>query len=75
MLIPYAYEVPQFKATPPFSITWIRIADTEPYIFDKIKNALNEGLPVFIGRDGQEMEEQAGQKVCDLIDRDVGRHD
>lgn len=38
-----------------------------------IKNKLNENQPVLVGRDGQEIEEFAGEELLKLIDEEADR--
>lgn len=38
-----------------------------------IKNRLNENQPVLVGRDGQEIEEFAGEELLKLIDEEADR--
>jgi hypothetical protein len=55
----------------PFWIRWITIADVRFSRVGHLKNSLNEGLAVLVGRDGQEIEEECGRALCESID-DVG---
>ena len=57
-----------WKSSPPFNIQWITIAETRFSHTKHIKNALNDGQLVLIGRDGQEIDETAGRQLCELID-------
>jgi hypothetical protein len=57
-----------WKSSPPFNIQWVTIAETRFSHTKHIKNALNDGQLVLIGRDGQEIDEIAGRQLCDLID-------
>lgn len=59
--------------TPPFRIRWITIADTNFSRVGHIKNSLNEGQAVLVGRDGQEIEESAGLGLCECIDEEAER--
>lgn len=57
-----------WSSTEPFRIDWITIAETRFHSVGHLKNALNEGQAVLIGRDGQEIEEGCGRALCELID-------
>ena len=57
-----------WASTDPFRIEWITVAETRFNAVGHLKNALNEGLAVLIGRDGQEIEEGCGRALCELID-------
>lgn len=59
-----------WDATPPFHIRWITIAETRFNRVGHLKNALNEGQAVLVGRDGQEIEGSCGEALCGLIDED-----
>lgn len=59
-----------WEATPPFNIRWITIAETRFNRVGHLKNSLNEGQAVLVGRDGQEIEGQCGRKLCELIDEE-----
>lgn len=57
-----------WSSTDPFRIEWITVAETRFHAVGHLKNAYNEGLAVLIGRDGQEIEEVCGRRLCELID-------
>ncbi|KAL8911569.1 MAG: hypothetical protein Q9171_003283 [Xanthocarpia ochracea] len=57
-----------WASTDPFRIEWITIAETRFNRVGHLKNACNEGQPVLVGRDGQEIEEGCGRRLCELID-------
>ena len=59
-----------WEATPPFHIQWVTIAETRFNCVGHLKNALNEGQAVLVGRDGQEIEGECGRKLCELIDEE-----
>lgn len=59
--------------TPPFRIRWITVADTKFRTVGHLKNAYNEGLAVLVGRDGQEIEEECGTALCELIDEEYAQ--
>ncbi|KAL8899616.1 MAG: hypothetical protein Q9207_006103 [Kuettlingeria erythrocarpa] len=57
-----------WASTDPFRIQWITIAPTPFHSVGHLKNALNDGQAVLIGRDGQEIEPECGRALCELID-------
>lgn len=59
-----------WEATPPFHIQWITIAETRFNRVGHLKNSLNEGQAVLVGRDGQEIEPECGRLLCELIDEE-----
>ena len=62
-----------WKSSGPFHIRWIVIAETRFSRVGHLRNALNENQPVLIARDGQEVEEQCGAALCELIDEEKER--
>jgi hypothetical protein len=52
-------------------VSWITIANTRFSRVGHLKNALNEGLAVLIGKDGQEIEEKCGSELCRLLDEEA----
>ncbi|KAL8729409.1 MAG: hypothetical protein Q9181_005019 [Wetmoreana brouardii] len=61
----------RWSTTDPFRIQWISITETRFNRIGHLKNALNEGEAVLVGRDGQEIEEGCGRKLCELIDEEA----
>jgi len=57
-----------WESTPPFFIEWIATSETRFNRCGYLKNSLNEGQAVLVGRDGQEIEESCGRGLCELID-------
>ncbi|OCK84959.1 YTH-domain-containing protein [Lepidopterella palustris CBS 459.81] len=51
-----------------FFIRWITIAETRFSRVGHLKNSLNEGQAVLVGRDGQEIEEECGRMLCECVD-------
>ena len=51
-----------------FYIRWITISDVGFYHLAPLLNRLNEDQPVFIGRDGQEIDAETGAKLCSIVD-------
>ncbi|KAL9594924.1 MAG: hypothetical protein Q9219_006755 [cf. Caloplaca sp. 3 TL-2023] len=67
-----------WSSTDPFRIKWITVAETRFQLVGHLKNALNEGQAVLVGRDGQEIEGECGRALCELIDetaRDQARYE
>lgn len=60
-----------WPTTEPFRIRWIVKEETSYRAVGNLKNPLNENLPIFVGRDGQEIPEKLGLQVCDIIDEDI----
>lgn len=57
-----------WEATPPFYIDWISTNETRFNRCGNLKNSLNEGQAVLVGRDGQEIEGGCGRRLCELMD-------
>ncbi len=62
-----------WATSPPFKIRWITIAETRSSRVHHLKNSLNENQGVHVGRDGQEIEEQCGIALCEIVDQDYTR--
>lgn len=62
-----------WESTPPFYIEWISTNETRFNRCGQLKNSLNEGQAVLVGRDGQEIEARCGRGLCELIDS-MGKH-
>ncbi|PTB67200.1 YTH-domain-containing protein [Trichoderma citrinoviride] len=58
-----------WEASGPFRITWLNTDRTEFWRLGDLKNPLNDGKPVFVGRDGQEYPEACGRKMVRILDR------
>ncbi|KAI4205096.1 MAG: hypothetical protein LQ350_000723 [Teloschistes chrysophthalmus] len=68
----------RWSTTDPFRIEWFAIAETRFNHVGHLKNALNEGQAVLVGRDGQEIEGVCGRELCLLMDeeaREEERHE
>ncbi|KAL9607876.1 MAG: hypothetical protein Q9167_007254 [Letrouitia subvulpina] len=63
-----------WQSTHPFRIEWITIAETRFHRVAHLKNALNEGQMVLVGKDGQEIEAECGRSLCELIDEEALEH-
>ena len=57
-----------WESTPPFYIDWISTNETRFNRCGNLKNSLNEGQAVLVGRDGQEIEAVCGRDLCKLMD-------
>lgn len=64
-----------WQSTHPFRIEWITIAETRFHRVAHLKNALNEGQMVLVGKDGQEIEAECGRNLCGLIDEEALEHE
>jgi hypothetical protein len=56
-----------WESSGPFNIRWITIADISFHRVAHLKNRLNEGQPVLIGRDGQEIDPDCGSALCKIF--------
>jgi len=54
-----------------FRIRWLVICSTRFHRIGHLKNALNDNLAVLIGKDGQEIEENCGAGLIELIDEEA----
>lgn len=60
-----------WSTTPPFEIEWIV---KTPCRFGKVghlKNNLNDGQAVLVGRDGQEIEAECGKRLCEEMEENA----
>lgn len=58
-----------WEASDPFRVEWLNTRRTEFWKLGDLKNAFNDGAPVFVGRDGQEYPEECGRKMIEVMDR------
>ncbi|TFA97616.1 Zinc finger CCCH domain-containing protein 45 [Trichoderma ghanense] len=58
-----------WEASDPFRIEWLSTRRTEFWKLGDLKNPLNDGKPVFVGRDGQEYPEACGHKMVRVLNR------
>jgi len=54
-----------------FDIEWLRLHDLPYQEVGSIRNPLNGDRPVQYSRDGQELSNSAGRRLCELIDKHV----
>lgn len=57
-----------WESTPPFYVDWIATNETRFNRCGNLKNSMNEGQAVLVGRDGQEIDGSCGRGLCRLID-------
>lgn len=78
--LPGSENVPEWqnqihwKKAGSFRVKWLTVATTNFQRVGHLTNSLNEGSPVLVGRDGQEIEEYCGEQLCKLIDEEVDRY-
>jgi len=53
-----------------FKVRWLVVCSTRFHRIGHLKNALNENQAVLIGKDGQEIEENCGAGLIELIDEE-----
>lgn len=58
--------------SPCFKVYWLNKQVVSFEKFDDITNELNDNLPVKISRDGQELSTEAGTKICQVLDEEIG---
>ncbi|KAK4077938.1 uncharacterized protein Triagg1_3632 [Trichoderma aggressivum f. europaeum] len=58
-----------WRHSAPFGVQWLSTHRTEFWNFGKLRNPLNDGKPVFIGRDGQEIPETCGREMVCVLDQ------
>ena len=59
----------RFDPSGPFRVSWHNQTETAYRTYGHLINTYNEDRPVYIGRDGQEIEPECGRKLCELMDR------
>jgi YTH domain-containing protein 1 len=64
-------DILNWKSSGPFYIKWLQICETRFSRVGHLKNAYNDFSPVLVGRDGQEVEEDCGAGLCELIDQEA----
>lgn len=75
--LPGSVDVPEWQRTinwesaGPFRVRWLVVCSTRFQRVGHLKNALNENLAVLIGKDGQEIEENCGAGLIELIDEEA----
>lgn len=75
--LPGSVEVPawqrsiNWESTGAFKVRWLVICATKFGRIGHLKNSLNDNQAVLIGKDGQEIEENCGAKLIELIDEEA----
>ncbi|CZT11802.1 uncharacterized protein RAG0_15844 [Rhynchosporium agropyri] len=60
-----------WESTGAFRVRWLVVCATRFQRIGHLKNALNDGLAVLIGKDGQEIDEACGESLCEAIDEEA----
>jgi hypothetical protein len=63
----------RWPSSPPFFIRWITVAEMRFSKVGRLRNSLNEGQAVLVGRDGQEIDEYCGIGFRELMDEERDR--
>ncbi|KAJ9151118.1 hypothetical protein NKR23_g3211 [Pleurostoma richardsiae] len=58
-----------WECTPPFRIEWCCTTEMPFHAVHHLVNSLNENMPVLVGKDGQEIEEQCGRDLAAEMDK------
>lgn len=75
--LPGSVEVPEWQrainweSAGAFKVKWLVICATRFHRIGHLKNSLNDNMAVLIGKDGQEIEENCGAGLIELIDEEV----
>ncbi|KAE8451563.1 hypothetical protein EG329_003636 [Mollisiaceae sp. DMI_Dod_QoI] len=75
--LPGSVEVPEWQrsinweSAGAFKVRWLVICSTRFHRVGHLKNAYNENQAVLIGKDGQEIEENCGAGLIELIDEEA----
>ncbi|KAH6723959.1 YT521-B-like domain-containing protein [Leptodontidium sp. MPI-SDFR-AT-0119] len=75
--VPGSVEVPEWQrainweSAGAFKVRWLVVCSTRFHRIGHLKNALNDNLAVLIGKDGQEIEENCGAGLIELIDEEA----
>ncbi len=75
--VPGSIKVPNWQkaitweSTGAFRVKWLVVCSTRFHRIGHLKNALNDNQAVLIGKDGQEIEENCGRGLIELIDEEV----
>ena len=56
-----------WKTTAPFRVRWLSTTEVVFHRIRHITNSLNDGRPVLVGRDGQEIEAKAGRQLFEAM--------
>lgn len=55
----------QWETTPPFRVEWLLTEATDFWSVHYINNPFNEDRPIIVGKDGQEIEEEAARTLVE----------
>ncbi len=75
--LPGSVEVPEWQrsinweSAGAFKVRWLVICSTRFHRVGHLKHAYNENQAVLIGKDGQEIEENCGAGLIELIDEEA----
>ncbi|QSZ34687.1 hypothetical protein DSL72_007542 [Monilinia vaccinii-corymbosi] len=75
--LPGAVEVPlwqnsiNWESTGAFQVRWLAICSTRFHRVGHLKNSLNENVPVLVGKDGQEIDEECGRGLLECMDEEL----
>lgn len=59
----------QWDSSPPFRIDWLSTVEVQFGRISHLHNSLNNDLPVLVGKDGQEIEEECGRRLLEQMGR------
>jgi hypothetical protein len=77
--LPGSVEVPEWQrainweSAGAFRVKWLVICSTRFHRIGHLKNAFNENQAVLIGKDGQEIEENCGAGLIELINEEANQ--
>jgi hypothetical protein len=57
-----------WETTPPFRLEWLSTVEIPFFHVGHLKNKLNENEPVLIGKDGQEIDEECGHRLVEVME-------
>jgi predicted HD phosphohydrolase len=68
--VPDWQRVISWESAGAFKVRWLVVCSTPFHRIGHLKNALNDNQAVLIGKDGQEIEENCGRVLLQLIDEE-----
>lgn len=63
----------QWDSSPPFRVDWLSTVEVQFGHIRHLRNPLNDDLPVLVGKDGQEIEEECGRRLVEQMERVIIR--
>ena len=57
-----------WETSPPFRVDWLSTTDVEFYRIGHLTNKMNDNLPVLVGKDGQEIDEDCGRRLIEEME-------